>query len=90
MARIGWRAVIQCSVGSIALELLTFVCLRLRPDVATAVCISLIMSFCRSEPAYWYGQLLFHRSWPFGVLLCSTILSFRVNDPTEAAPSLLS
>jgi len=36
MARIGWRAVVQCPAGSIALELLTFVCLRLRPK-ATAI-----------------------------------------------------
>jgi hypothetical protein len=42
MARIRWRAVVQCSAGSLALELLTFVCLR-RLDIATAVCISLII-----------------------------------------------
>ena len=43
MARIRWRAVVQCSAGSLALELLTFVCLRLRLNVAAAVCISLII-----------------------------------------------
>ena len=36
MARIGWRAVIRFPVGRIALELLTLVCLRLRPDVTPA------------------------------------------------------
>ena len=36
MARIGWRAVVRCSAGSVALELLTFVWLRLRLNVASS------------------------------------------------------
>jgi K+-sensing histidine kinase KdpD len=89
MARIRWRAVVQCSAGSLALELLTFVCLRLRLDVATAVCISLIIVvlWLRASLLVWavgsfiaVGRLAF--------FFAPQILSFRVNDPTEAAAIL--
>ena len=63
MARIGWRAVVRFPVGRIALELLTLVCLRLPPDVATAVVISSQLTRV--------GSCLFHLRWPFGVLLFS-------------------
>jgi K+-sensing histidine kinase KdpD len=88
MARIRWRAVVQCSAGSLALELLTFVCLR-RLDVATAVCISLIIVVLslRANLLVWavgsfiaVGRLAF--------FFAPQILSFRVNDPTEAAAIL--
>ncbi len=88
MARIRWRAVVQCSAGSLALELLTFVCLR-RFDVATAVCISLIIVVLslRASLLVWavgsftaVGRLAF--------FFAPQILSFRVNDPTEVAAIL--
>jgi hypothetical protein len=37
MARIGWRVVVRFPGGRIAPELLTLVCLRLRPAVAPAI-----------------------------------------------------
>jgi hypothetical protein len=89
MARIGWRAVVQCSAGSLALELLTFVCLRLRLDVATAVCISLIivvLSLRASLLVWAVGSFIAVGRLAF--FFAPQILSFRVNDPTEAAAIL--
>jgi K+-sensing histidine kinase KdpD len=89
MARIGSRAVLQFSAGSIALELLTFVCLRLRLDVATAVYISLIivvLSLRASLLVWAVGSFIAVGRLAF--FFAPRILSFRVNDPTEAAAML--
>jgi hypothetical protein len=89
MARIRWRAVVQCSAGSIALELLTFVCLRLRLDVATAVCISLIIVVLslRASLLVWAVFGSFIAVGRLAFFFVPQILSFRV-DPTEAAAIL--
>jgi hypothetical protein len=81
MARIGWRAVVQCSAGSIALELLTFVCLRLRLNVATAVCLYRTSSLVWAVASFISGG----RSASF---FSPAIFSFRVSDPTKAMPIL--
>jgi hypothetical protein len=88
MARIRSRAVVQCSAGS-ALELLTFVCLRLRLDVATAVYISLIivvLSLRASLLVWAVGSFIAVGRLAF--FFAPRMLSFRVNDPTEAAAML--
>jgi hypothetical protein len=84
MARIRWRAVVQCSAGSIALELLTFVYSRPRPQCRYG-CVSISSQLTR------IGRCLFHRNWLFGLLLCSTDSLFpgeRSNRKPQ--PSLLS
>jgi hypothetical protein len=89
MARIGWRAVGQCSAGSIALELLTFVCLQLRPNVATAVClylIALVLSL-RASLLVW-AVVSFMTVGCLASSLSPAIFSFRVSDPTEAGAIL--
>jgi nitrogen-specific signal transduction histidine kinase len=43
MALRRWRAVVQCLASSIALALLTAVCFRLRINLATTVCLYLIV-----------------------------------------------
>jgi K+-sensing histidine kinase KdpD len=89
MTRIRWRAVVQCSAGSIAFELLTFACLRLRLDVATAGCISLIivvLSLRASLLVWAVGSFIAVSRLAF--FFAPRILSFRVNDPTEAAAIL--
>jgi K+-sensing histidine kinase KdpD len=89
MARIRWRAVVQCSAGSLALELLTFVCLRLRLDVATAVCISLIivvLSLRASLLVWAVGSFIAVGRLAF--FFAPQIFSFRVSDPTKATPIL--
>lgn len=43
MALLRWRADVQCLTGTIALLLLTYVCFRLRLDLATAVGPSLMV-----------------------------------------------
>jgi hypothetical protein len=81
MARIRWRAVVQCSAGSIALELLTLVYSRPRLNVAMAVSLyraSFLVLAVASFIAM--GCLAF--------FFASQILSFRVSDPTEAAAIL--
>ena len=78
MARIGWRAVVQCAAGSIALELLTFVCLRLRLNVATAVCLYRASLLVWAVASFISGG----RSASF---FSPTIFSFRVSDPTKAS-----
>jgi K+-sensing histidine kinase KdpD len=86
MARIRWRAVVQCPAGSIALELLTFVCLRLRLDVATAVSIYLIIAVLslRASLLVWaVGSFIAVGCLVF--FFAPRILSFQVGDPTEAA-----
>jgi hypothetical protein len=82
MARIGWCAVVQCSAGSIALELLTFVCLRLRLNVATAVCLYRTSSLVWAVASFISGG----RSASF---FSPAIFSFRVSDPTQAAAILV-
>jgi hypothetical protein len=86
MVQIRWRAVVQWSAGSIALELLTFVCLRLRPNVATAVClylIALVLSL-RASLLVW-AVVSFMMVGCLASFLSPAIFSFRVSDPTEAA-----
>ena len=89
MARIGWRAVVQCAASSIAVELLTFLCLRLRLNVAAAVCISLIivvLSLRASLLVWAVGSFIAVGRLAF--FFAPQILFFRVNDPTEAAAIL--
>jgi hypothetical protein len=38
-----WRAVAHCLTGSLALALVTFVCFRLQANLATAVCLYLVI-----------------------------------------------
>jgi hypothetical protein len=89
MARIRWRVVVEFSAGSIALELLTFVCLRLRPNVATAVClylIALVLSL-RASLLVW-AVVSFVTVGCLASFLSPAIVSFRVSHPTHAAPIL--
>jgi K+-sensing histidine kinase KdpD len=88
MARVRWRAVVQCSAGSIALELLTFVCLRLRLDVDTAVCIFLIIVVLSLRNLLVWAVGSFIAVGGLAFFFAPQILSFRVNDPTEAAAIL--
>jgi K+-sensing histidine kinase KdpD len=81
-----WRAVAQCLSSSIALALLTFVCFRLRLNLATTVCPYLIIivllsiegSFLSSAVVSLVavGSLAYYFAPP--------IFSFRVGDPFEA------
>ncbi len=43
MALHRWRAVVQCLFGGMAIALLTFACFRLRLNLATTVCLYLIV-----------------------------------------------
>jgi hypothetical protein len=89
MARIGWDAVVQCSAGSIALESLTFVCLRLRPNVATAGCLCLmvvVLSLRASLLVWAVVSFILVGCVPF--FFAPSIFSFRVSDPTQAAAIL--
>ena len=79
--RIRWRALVKFSVGSIALELLTFVCLRLRLNVATAVCLHRANSRAWAVASFILGGCLESFFSP-------AIFSFRVSDPTKAAAIL--
>jgi uncharacterized oligopeptide transporter (OPT) family protein len=86
MARIRWRAVVQCSMGSVVLELLTFVCLRLRLNVAPAVClylIALVLSL-RASLLAW-AVVSFMTVGRLASFLSPAIFSFRVSDRTQAA-----
>lgn len=89
MARIGWRAVVQYSAGSIALELLTFVWLRLRPNVATAVCLYLIALVLSLRASLHVWAIVSFMTVGCSVSFFSpAIFSFRVSDPTQAAAIL--
>jgi hypothetical protein len=81
MARIWWRAVVQCSAGSIALELLTLVCLRLRLNVVTAVFLYRASLLVWAVASFISGG----RSASF---FSPPIFSFRVSDPTKATAIL--
>ena len=86
MARMGWRAVVQCSAGNIALELLIFVCLRLRPNVARDVCLYLmvVVLSLRASLLVW-AVVSFIAVGCVTFFFAPSIFSFRVSDPTRAA-----
>lgn len=85
MALHRWRAVVQCLFGGIAIALLTFACFRLRLNLATTVCLYLIVivllslqgSFLSSAVVSLIavGCLAYYFAPP--------IFSFRVSDPFE-------
>ncbi len=85
MALHRWRAVVQCLFGGIAIALLTFACFRLRLNLATTVCLYLIVivllslqgSFLSSAVVSLIalGCLAYYSAPP--------IVSFRVSDPFE-------
>ncbi|HSY99128.1 MAG TPA: hypothetical protein VK788_06510 [Terriglobales bacterium] len=85
MARIGWRAVVQCAASSIAVELLTFLCLRLRLNVSAAVCLYLmaLLLSLRASLLAW-AVVSFVTVSCLGSFLSPAILSFRASNPTEA------
>jgi uncharacterized protein DUF4118 len=89
MARIGWRVVVRFPVGRIALELLTLVCLRLRPNVTAAVCLCLmvVVLSLRAGLLVWaVVSFILVGCVPF--FFAPSIFSFRVSDPTQAAAIL--
>jgi|HubBroStandDraft_2_1064218.scaffolds.fasta_scaffold15243_4 hypothetical protein len=90
MARMGWRAVVQCSAGNIALELLIFVCLRLRPNVARDVCLYLMVVVLSLRAGLLAWAVASFVSGDCSVSFFSpAIFSFRVSDPTQAAAILV-
>src|SRR6266404_4087338 len=80
-----WRAAAQSLAGSIAVALITFVCFRLRLNLATAVCLYLVVVVLLSLQGNFFssaivsliaaGSLMYYLSPP--------IYSFRVSDPSE-------
>jgi hypothetical protein len=78
MARIRSRAVVQCSVPSVVLESLTFVCLRPRLSVATSVSQYRVNFLVLAVASFIAVGCLAFFSAP-------QILSFRMSDPTETA-----
>jgi len=84
MARIRWRMVVQCLAASIAFELLGFVYVRSRLDVATAVylyLIALVRSLRASLLVWAIFPLIIFDCLPF--FSSPAIFFFRVSDPTE-------
>ena len=81
MAQIRWRAVVQCLAASTAFELLSFVCVRLRLDVATAVCLYPANLLVWAVAAFISGG-------PSVSFFSPAIFSFQVIDPTDAATIL--
>jgi hypothetical protein len=76
--------VVQCLAASIAFELLAFVYVRSRLDVATAVylyLIALVRSLRASLLAWAIFSLIIFDCLPF--FLSPAIFFFRVSDPTE-------
>jgi len=84
MARIRWRMVVQCLAASIAFELLGFVYVRSRLDVATAVylyLIALVRSLRASLLVWAIFPLIIFDCLPF--FFSPALFFFRVSDPTE-------
>jgi len=77
MARIRRRAAVQCSAGSVGLELLTFVS-RPRLNVDTAVCLYRASLVVWAVASFISGGCLVS-------LLSPASSSFRVSDSTQAA-----
>ena len=76
MARITSRAVVQCSVPSVVLESLTFVCLRPRLSVATSVSQYRVNFLVLAVASFIAVDCL-------AFFLSPAIFFFRVSDPTE-------
>jgi PAS domain S-box-containing protein len=80
-----WRAAAQCLAGSIAVALITFVCVYFEFNLATAVCLYLVVVVLLSLRGNFYssavvsliagGSLMYYLSPP--------IYSFRISDPSE-------
>jgi len=81
MARIRWRAVVQCLAAGTRFELLSFVCVRLRLNVATAVCLYRTSLLVWAVAAFISGG----RSASF---FSPATFSFQVSDPTQATAIL--
>ena|ERR1700680_1848710 len=85
MALRRWRAVVQCLAGSTALAFLTAVCFRLRINLATTVCLYLIVVVLLSLQ----GSFLSSTVVSLIAVACldyyftRPIVSFRVSDPFE-------
>src|SRR5258705_13039278 len=80
-----WRIVVQCLAGIIAVALITFVCFQLQLNLATAVCLYLVVVVLLSLQGNFFssavvsliaaGSLMYYLSPP--------IYSFRISDPSE-------
>ena len=80
-----WRAVVQCLAGSIALGLVTFVCFRLRLNLATTLCLYLIVIVVLSLRGSFISSA-FVSLVAVGCLayyFAPPIFSFRVDDPFD-------
>jgi PAS domain S-box-containing protein len=80
-----WRTTAQCLAGSIAVALITFVCFRLRVNLATAMCLYLVVIVLLSLQGNFLssaivsliagGSLIYFLSPPS--------FSFEISDPSE-------
>ncbi|MCM3903356.1 MAG: PAS domain S-box protein [Pyrinomonadaceae bacterium] len=80
-----WHAAAQCLAGSIAVALITYVCFQLQVNLATAVCLYLVVVVLLSLQGNFFssavvslivgGCLLYYLSPP--------IFSFWISDPSE-------
>jgi PAS domain S-box-containing protein len=86
-----WRAVAQCLAGSFSIALITFVCVHFEFNLATAVCLYLVVIVLLSLQGNFYssavvsliaaGSLMYYLSPP--------IYSFRISDPSEVVVILV-
>jgi len=80
-----WRTAAQCLAGSIAVALITFVCFRLQVNLATAVCLYLVVVVLLSLQGNFLSSAIVAiiASGCFLYFLSPPIFTFEVSDPSE-------
>lgn len=80
-----WRTAVQCLVGSIAVALITFVCFRLQVNLATAVCLYLVVVVLLSLQGNFLSSAIVAliAGGCFLYFLSPPIFTFEISDPSE-------
>src|ERR1700754_4935422 len=80
-----WRIAVQCLVGIIAVALITFISFQLQLNLATAVCLYLVVVVLLSLQGNFFSSALVSliAAGSLTYYLSPPIFSFRVRDKSE-------
>jgi PAS domain S-box-containing protein len=80
-----WRTAVQCVAGTIAIALITFVCFRIQVNLATAVCLFLIIVVLLSLQGNFFSSAIVAliAGGCFLYFLSPPIFTFEISDPSE-------